>query len=274
MPRANTLAIIAAPEFSTFISSAPQTKGEKWAKLFFPSLQRTHTFAKTHARIPNEQDWLHSPRWLGLRNQPIADFEETGIAIYIRDLVISTEATLPHHYTRLAQPRAAITGGFWDTPSVLANIPLAARTRIRAKLAPKQIRLAFFMSSGLNAERMSALTAKITHSIWEYIESGGAVDLQVAYVGRVKRAHLGCKGLIIETRVNTSDVASLALSLSPVMYRAICGPLQTAFSDSPQDAIPSPAHCPLPNYLWIGGSMEAAIKAAETTIKALAITHT
>ena len=264
--RDNTAAILAHPGFSLFTH-----KSEKWAKLAFPSIRACHEFAKKHARKPDVTGWFHSESWCGLETQSFADFDQTGIATYIRDLVSSTESKMPHRLTRLAEPRAAITGGYWDTPAVLAGIPLAARQRVRAKLPPKSVRLAFFMSAGLNSTEMSKLTAKITRAIWEYTLAGGAVDLKVAYIGLSRATSTGAKGIAIETAVNVSDIAAVALSLSPAMYRTICGPLQTAFSEYDQDPISPPQYCPLPGYLWIGGTLEAAIKAANETIKALQI---
>lgn len=270
--RDNTAAIIAHKGFSLFETINPfSKKPEKWAKLFFPSIGETHAFAKKHARSDNENIWLHSPSWCGLATQEIPDFDNTGIATYIRDLVISSEGKMPHKLSKLANPHMAITGGYWDTPSVIAGLPLAARTRKRAKLPPRSIRLAFFMSAGIDSERMSALTAKITRAIWEYTIAGGAVDLHVAYIGLARRTSTGACGIAIETRVNVSDVASIALAISPAMYRTICGPLQTAFSESARDGIPPPQFSPLKGYLWIGGTLEAAIKAAEQTIKDLQI---
>lgn len=266
--RANTAAIHAHPSFTLF--PAANNMGQ-WAKITFPSIPATHAFAKAHARTPNEQWNARDSNWLGLATQSREDFDRTGIATYIRDLVISSEGKMPHKLSRLANPHAAVTGGYWDTPSVLAGLPLSARTRKRAKLPPKNIKLAFFVSAGISAERMSALTAKITRAIWEYTIAGGAVDLRVAYCGCAEQSSLGAKGICIETHVNSSDVAAIALSISPAMYRTICGPLQTAFSESTSDGIYPPGNCPLPGYLWIGGSMEAAIKAAEQTIKELQI---
>lgn len=253
------------PSYREF--TAPHKLG-KWASVEFNSISEMHNFAKKYARTQNENMWL-SASWAGLETQTIEDFDKTGIAQESLRLTKAAQTKLPAKLSRLAEPHMAVTGGYWDTPSVLANLPLAARKRARTKLAPIDLRIAYVMSAGISAASMAPACAKITKAIWNYIQAGGAVTLRIADLGTMQDSQI--EGLAIITKVNCSDVAGLSLALSPVMSRLIGGPLQNAFSDRAGDMIGVCNACPLPGYLFIGGAMEAVHKAAETVIKQLQI---
>ena len=280
--RANTSALHAFPGLS--IIEATQegnnryfnsfSKGAKWAKFVFPSVRACHEFARKHARTDNERWGLQSGNasWNGLGEQSIADFDATGVATHPRDLLLAASAKLPERRTRLAEPRAAVTGGFWDTPSVLANLPLSARTRHRTKLTPKTIRIAMSFSASVNPEHMAVQVARIAHAVRAYTLAGGAVDIRVAYMGGARQSSLGCVGSVWESHVNASDLAELSLGLSVAMFRAVCGPLMTAFSESSSDGISVPSICPIAGYASIAGPSGDSLRAIDAIIKSLELT--
>lgn len=265
--RENTAAIIASPEFSLF----PGADGQQWAKLRFSSSSHALQYSLKHGHTPNE-GWGDNSRWIGLETQSARDFWNTGIAQHSKTLVMQESGKLSDKPSRPGEFRPAITGGFWDTPSVIAGLPLAARTRVRTKLPPKQIKIALFMSAGVSAADMAKITAKIAHALWAYTIAGGSVTLDMTFCGLIRRSSTGAVGVAVETRINASDVASISAVLSPVWFRAVTGRLMTAVSDYPSDSIPPPQKNPIPGALWIGGSFEAALRAGDAVLKELALT--
>ncbi len=264
--RDNTQAIIASPEFSLF----PGADGRQWARLRFHNTGACLRFSREHANTENEHAWGDNSRWIGLETQSARDFYSTSIAQHSKTLVLKETGKLSDKPSRPGEFRAAVTGGFWDVPSVVAGLPLAARSRMRSKLPPKTIRIAASMSAGVTAETMARITAKIAHALWQYTIAGGAATLEVTYVGHITSS-TGATGLAVETRVNASDVAALSAALSPVWFRAVTGRLMTATSESNRDSIYVPRENPIPNSLWIGGVMENAVKAGEAVLKELAL---
>lgn len=262
--RDNTAAIHAAPEFSVIDNGK-----EKWGLLKFMNPGACHRFYKAHARTQNETVWTDSrASWIGLNEQSKESFHQSGVSDHCKTLVMAASGKLSDKPSRPGEFRPAVTGGFWDAPSVIAGLPLAARNRIRAKLPPKTIRVCLSMSAGVNAEDMAKITAKIAHAIWQYTIAGGAVTLDIAFAGKAC-ASSKATGLIVQTRVNASDVAGLATVFSPVWFRAVAGPLMTAFSEEARDSIPIPRTCPLPGAIWIGGVLSDALKAGEQVLREL-----
>jgi hypothetical protein len=241
----------------------------QFARVLFPSTQSTIEFCLQYCNTDNERTWGTDSYWIGLNKQTLKSFHHSHIAEHSLSLMQKEQGKLPATLTKPGQVRASVTGGSWDIPAVLAGLPLSARQRQRTRLPPKEIRLAFFMSGGIDAESMAPLTAKIAHAIWQYTVAGGAVSLHIAFCGICRRTPEN--GLCVETRVNTADSASLAAALSPVFFRAVSGRIITAFSLTPDESIPPPQSNPLPGYLWIGGSMSAALDAAQKTIAELSI---
>ena len=267
--RANTSAILASPEYS--LINAPA--GKKWAKLAFPSPRAAQSFALQHAGTPNETSWASSgENWMGLDKQPLRDFQASGVAHYPRDCVSKAVATLPAKRNRFAGPRASITGAVWDVPAVLSGVPLCARTRVRDKLPPQNIKIVFTVSAGISVETMAPILARIAKALWDYTIRGGAVSLTLYNIGKIQSSQ-GAMGLIVETRINAADVASLSLALSPAFFRTVTGPLMTATSEDTRDSIsiPRKAENPIPGALFIGGVMEEALLAAAEVEKALGL---
>ncbi len=241
----------------------------EFARILFPNTQSTIEFCLEYCNTENETTWGSDSYWIGLNKQELSDFHKSHIAEHSLALMQKEESKLPASLSKPGAVRASVTGGAWDIPSVLAGLPLSARQRVRTRLPAREIRLAFFMSGGIDAESMAPITAKIAHAIWQYILSGGAVSLHIAFCGQCLRTPEN--GLCVETRVNTADSASLSAALSPVFFRGVTGRIITAFSLTPDESIPPPDRNPLPGYFWIGGSMRAAIEAGEQVLKDLAI---
>lgn len=246
---------------------------ERYCVLALSSPREGHELARQWARSGQAgHAWSgENSRWLGLAGQSRDNFDQSGIANEPLRLTREANARLPEKFTRMDKPVASITGGYWDTPSVLQNLPLSARTRKRAKLAPKQIKLAFCMSAGITSESMAPLTAKIAAAIHAYTLAGGAVTLTVAHLADVHKSTAGYKGLMVEMKTNAADLNSLAAVLSPVYLRCVVGPLGTAFSDYDSDSLTVPRVCPVKDYLYIGGVLTKAIEAANTVVKQLEI---
>src|SRR3954470_13259847 len=120
--RANTSAIQDLPGFSII----EHPKMGKWARVQFSSVRASHDASREFARTKNERAWSSAGSdWQGLGEQSLADFDRSGIAQKPLALVQSASAKMPKKATRMANPHAAMTGGYWDTPSVLAGLPLA-----------------------------------------------------------------------------------------------------------------------------------------------------
>jgi hypothetical protein len=266
--RANTRAIHALPEFS--LTQSPD--GKTWGRIRAP-IARIVQLCKDHACTRNEEGWTSSgSRWLGLRDQRREDFHATGVATYPLELVKATMATLPQKRSRFAEPRAAVTGAYWDVPSVLANLPLAARTRVRNKLPPKHYKIALSMSCNVDAEDMAKRVARLVSALWDYTKAGGVCTIDMAYLGRVRASSLAADGLIVQFTLNASDLSAAAVAISPAFFRAVAGPLMTAFSEHDGDSIPIPEKSPFdPSWLYIGGVGSASLDAFDKIAKELAL---
>lgn len=248
--RSNTSAILADPHFT--LVDTPQGK---WGKLTTSTPREMLTLCKQHARTPNEISWVRNSPWAGLGSQTSESLDATGIPEHSRDMLQKATAQLVRKPSKAGRVTPSIVGGSWSVPAVLANLPLAARSRARTKLPPLNIRLVCTYSASVDEARLSAIFAKLARAIWDYTLAGGAVDLRVYGIGFTRRTTTGAKGLICETRVPASDMSQLALALSPMFLRAVTGPLMTAFSDSPDDSImvPQPSDNPIPGSIYIGG---------------------
>lgn len=269
--RENTQALRADSAFSVITG----TDGLKWGKLVCSSPRDAHNFARKYARTPNESQWTTYPRWIGLDTQAFPDFEETGIAHYPRSQVEASKADLPASSFRPSQSRAAVTGALWDVPAVLANIPLAARTRVRTKIAPVNLKISFAYSGMIDEKEITPRIAKLARAIWGYTMKGGAVTLTVyntcLFSGNYgKLFPSDIKGLIVETKVNAADVAALALATSPAFFRSIAAPLQSACSLQNGDML-YPHETPLPGVIQASGISQRIHEALDKAIEALRI---
>ncbi len=250
--RANTTALLADSRFSLI-----DTPKGKWAIFRTQSPREMLDAAKAYSRTPNEQAWRGGGAdWQGLGPEQDQDsLDSSGIPMRARNAMQSATAALVRKPSRPGQIRPSIVGGTWSVPAVLANLPLAARTRIRSKLPPLSIRIVCTWSASVRDSDLAPMFAKLARAIWDYTLAGGAVDLRAYGLGFARASSTGAKGIILETRVPCSDVSQIALALSNVYFRAITGPLCTAFSESTQDSIrvPQSTDNPIPGSIYIGG---------------------
>lgn len=246
--RANTQALMSDPRFT--IRETP--KDGKWAFFSANSPREMHLAAMKYARTENETSWCKS-RWAGLNTQSFDDFDSTGIATHARDSMKKATATLVRKPSRAGKTAPAITGGTWSTPAVLANLPLAAIARQRTKLPPVRLDLLCSWSGSVDADRLTTHFAKLARSIWDYTLAGGAVTLTVHSISKANRAKDGIVNFCASTRIPVTDIAQLALALSPVFMRAVCFPLGCAYSEAPRDSLHVPPERPIPGAVFIGG---------------------
>lgn len=249
--RSNTQTLISDPRFSLV-----DTPTGKWAKLSTINPREMLEFSRTLGRTTNERAWQSSgSKWQGLGLQSLASLDSTGIPEHARDAMNKAIAVLNRKPSRPGRIAPTMVGGTWSVPAVLANLPLAARSRLRTRLPPLRIHLVLAWSASVDEAALTPIFAKLARSIWDYTLSGGAVDLRVSCLGFARATSTKAKGLIAESRVPCSDISQLALALSPAFFRAVTGPLMTAFSDSSSDSImvPQPSDNPIPDSIYIGG---------------------
>jgi len=261
--RANTSALLAIPEHS--LQTNP--KGAKYHLLKFPSILSAHAAVISHARTENESSWK-VPSFIGLNGQTLSDLDKTSRSIYAQQCLESSIAAMTTPAKKPGEVRNTVTGGFWDIPSVIAGLPLAARSRVRTKLPPINLKLWIAYSGCTNEKDIAPLTAKIAKALWDYIKAGGIANLSIITGCRIRNDN--AETAIIETRVNTSDISALALALSPVYMRTISAALLCALSDKPHDSLPLikedflPGLIPLSNF---SGSLKAGAERALAALK-------
>ena len=255
--RANTAAILADSrcsigEFTTKARPTPH----KWAHIRTQTPREMLALSAQHARSDNERAWGGSgTEWQGLGSQSVESLDASGIAEHARDALKNASATLSRAPNKPGKVQPAIVGGSWSVPAVLANLPLAARARVRNRLPPVNLKIVLAWSASVSDETVTPVFAKLSHAIWAYTLAGGAVDLRVYALGFLCRSSVGAKGLIAESRVPAADISQLALGLSAPYFRAITGPLCTALSDEESDSImvPQESDNPIPGSIYIGG---------------------
>ena len=254
--RANTSAILAHPGYSKVTG----VNNEPWGLLKFPSIRAAHEFTKTHARTTNESSW-QSPYFIGLDPQTLANFDSSGVSQNALTAVRAAKGKMQEPKLTFAGPRASIAGAVWDIPAVLAGIPLCARQRVRTRLAPLSFHFLFSAACDLDAREMGEHGARVAGAIHAYILAGGVVNLTISRAAlntghRTNASTDGTKGLIVQSRVNTSDLAELSLVFSPAYIRGIAAPLITAFSAQDGDSLPILNYAPLSGVTYCGGPPE------------------
>lgn len=268
--RQNTRDLIALPNYSQFA----ETEKRQWSMLRFNSTKDLIEASAKYARTNNEilLSGVSDPHFAGIYPQTIPDLAETHIAKTALQKLETALAAFPDRKTRPGDFRAAITGGFWDTPSVIAGLPLAARTRVRTKLPPRDLRISFSLSAMIDADDVYKVSARMVKAIHNYILAGGIVNLTVFNTAEFDSGPSnGTIGAVIATKINTADLASLALSISPTMHRHIAGPLITALASGFKDVRMPPDKPPVPNTIYLGGSGAQWHKAAQRVLADLAI---
>lgn len=262
--RANTSAIIASPEFSVTTQY-----GGKTARLYFPSVSSAHAYAITHARTQNERSWINSSAFLGCKGETMPDVDKAGSAKYPLECVKKAIAGMEQKPTKPGAIRNTVSGGYWDIPSVLAGLPLAARSRIRTALPPLTLHIMVDFSAEVTAEFMAPITAKIAKALNNYTLAGGAVNLSLCSIAQTRNPQY--RNLVIETRVNAADVASIAFAFSPVFLRGVIYPIEAALSLQDNDPLPLVRTKPIPNAYYLTGNLEDIQAAADSVLAALKI---
>jgi hypothetical protein len=263
--RSNSADIAALPEFALIDTPS----NGKWAVLKAP-LSRLIQLRRDHASTQNENIWATpSPAWLGLGEQQLHAFLASGVADKPLATVKSTLASLPQIKTALSSPRAAVSGSYWDTPSVLANLPLSARARVRAKLPPKHYHLCITFSASVDSDNIGRRLARLIAAVSDYTKAGGTCVIDVAYIAQVTSA-TGASGMAVQFTLNASDLSACAVGISPAFFRCVAGPIMTAFSDANRDCLYIPQTCPLPgSWLFVGGRSSDSLDAFDKIAKEL-----
>ena len=243
-------------------------KGAKYHSLRYPSIISAHAAVIANARTENEDSWKR-PSFIGLNGQTLADLDKTGRSIYAQQCLESSLARMTTPAKKPGEVRNTVTGGFWDIPSVIAGLPLAARSRVRTKLPPINLKLWVAYSGYTNEKDIAPLTAKIAKALWDYIKAGGIANLSIITGCRIRndKAEIA----VIETRVNTSDISALAFALSPVYMRTISAALLCALSDKPEDSLPMIKEDFLPGLIPLSNFSGSLSEGADKALAALKI---
>lgn len=170
--------------------------------------------------------WAEDGYWSGLGAQSTADFLASGHSREALRHFNRAQAALAQEHKLGGGQRPSVAGGAWVMPLVIQGNPLPARIKTREKLAPKNIRLLFNISGGVNAEEVARIGARIARACWDYQLAGGIVTLSVGFLGAHMRGtpnrHRYC---LVESMVPLTSESAIALALSPVFFRAAIYPL-------------------------------------------------
>lgn len=265
--RDNTTALRAMPYYKI----EPGTKGKNWAVFTAPSVSEFMRLVRDYAQTSNE-NWGSDSAWIGLAQQTRDDFMASGIAQKPLNDVKAAIGKLPHKHSAFARPVPAITGALWDVPSVLANVPLAARARQRQKLPPLNIRLACFWSAGISPESLAEITAKLAKAIHDYTMAGGAVNLTVGFITDFTDTANGVSQCFAGCRVNAADMAAVSTILSPVGFRALGGRMLSALCERAKNPTRGfNTDEGLAHTLFMNGCLEQVFDSAKALLKTLEI---
>jgi len=167
-------------------------------------------------RIPNEL----GAHWAGVESESLTDFTQNGVS---KDAFAAFDAaTTSLHADRFqpGAPVAAVAGGAWVVPLVLANHPMAARLRTRTKLPPKNIDIAVTVSASVKWQTLTNSLARLAHAAWAYIEAGGAVRLTVHHISGFSKERHGAHGIIVSLQAPLTSKAGFATACSTQVKRA------------------------------------------------------
>lgn len=263
--RENSIAIESSPHYSV--------KGEgknALSILRFSSIRECHEFTRKHARTGNETSWISDSRgFLGLADQSVFDFDTSGIPQHALKLVKTQMAKMTGTPSRPGQFAPAVTGGFWDVPSVIAGLPLSARIRARTKLPPVNLRLAIDFGADVSGEKIAPACARLAKAIHEYTKAGGAVSLSVMSYFDIwsEKANNGW----IECKVNGADLTNIATAFSPAFLRGVIYCLESALSDKPHDSLPVVQRNLDPSAIMIFGNSKSVAEGFDKASERLRI---
>jgi hypothetical protein len=204
-----------------------------WLK--FRSVAHAIAFQATHC--PRDG---HEPRpfnaHYGLGAQTFNDYLKSHNATHALALTRKAIAEMKAPVRTFSRPVATITGGHWDVPSVLANLPLAARARVRTKLAPINLHFVTWYGSISDIAPIFPLAARLAQAINTYTIAGGIVTLRVTAIAEGQDQKFA--KVASSVNVVTSNLSEVATALSPTFHRVTQIPLrqviQHGYSSLPQ----------------------------------------
>lgn len=214
------------PEFST------DAKGIGWLK--FRSPAHAIAFQSQYAPLRDGQDTASD--WTGLVGQSFSDYLESRVAKHALSLTRKAFSAIQDPRKTFSRPIASITGGYWSVPDVVQNIPLAARMRVRTKLAPVNLHFVTWYGSISDIAPIFPLAARLAHAIHAYTMAGGAVTLRVTAIADADDSQF--TKVASSVSVPTSSLAEIATALSPTFHRCSQIPLrqcmQTVYASLPR----------------------------------------
>lgn len=246
------------PEFST------DAKRVGWLK--FPSVAAAIAFQVKHAR--DARDDPSDPDWSGLQAQSFRDYLDSRVASHALKLTQTARAAMQDPKRTFNRPTAAITGACWDVSSVVQNLPLAARVRVRTKLAPVHLHFVTWYGSISDIAPVFPLAARLASAIHTYILAGGVVTLRVTAIAESDDPTF--TKVASSVNVVTSSLAEIATGLSPTFHRVTQIPLRQCMQRG-YSGLPRSANF-IPGARELLGPKSALVAAFEKAIADLKIT--
>lgn len=246
---------------------------KQWVR-FTGNPRDIHRLTRENARGQNGRQWWNSQNWNSIPGQDWPTLDASGVADFPLQLIRQAKASLPDKPMRPGRAMPAVTGAVWDIPAVQAGLPLAARTRARVKLPPRDIRLGLSISGAVTAEKLARALAPLANAINAYTKAGGAVSLTVydAAMFFYPPAN-GTVGAYIETRINASDEAAVAFALSPAFPRNVSYPLIAECSGRAGDALKvcRPAEFPVKGVTALSGYGDDIFREVSAIVETLKV---
>lgn len=213
----NLARVRARPEFSH-----DTDKGIGWLR--FPSVSAAIAFHEQFARGIAHSEPAAGDEWCGLGNQSFADYLKTRTASRPLELTRKAKGSMQEPRKTMNKPVAAVTGAVWNVPAVILNLPLAARARVRTKLAPIHLHFVTWYGSISDIDPIFPLAAKLANAINSYIIAGGVCTLRVTAIAEADDSTF--RNVASSVNVNTSSLAEIATALSPTFHRVTQIPLR------------------------------------------------
>ena len=203
-----------------------------------------------------ENHWVsNGPQWTGLGSQSFSDFCTQGYSTEALRSFNLASAKLRAEHRIGGGIRPAVAGGAWVMPLVINSNPMPARQKIRAKLAPINLKLEITFHGGTDAQNIAKIGAALSRALWDYQMAGGAVSLTLAvWCGYDQRSEHKSRSAFVECRIPLVSESAIATVFSPVFYRACLFPLCDVLSTSGHDAMR--VEGTPPGYTSIRGNFE------------------
>jgi hypothetical protein len=262
MARNDPSIVRSQPEFSV------DDKGCGWLK--FPSVAAAIAFHAKFARNPNERDYEPAPfdEHYGLGAQTFADYLESRVAKHPLELTVKARASMQEPRKTYDKPVATVTGAVWNIPAVLQNLPLAARSRIRTKLAPIHLHFVTWYGSISDIAPIFPLAARLASAINAYIIAGGVCTLRVTAIAESQDSMFS-RHVASSVNVQTSNLGEIATALSPTFHRVTQIPLRQCMQGG-YASLPRAANF-IPGARELLGPKSALVAAFEKAITDLKI---